>query len=428
MASNNIVNAENLQRPLYKISLQFIDNNILEEVPDFCIKNLSIENRYLDNFLPKVSIKLVLTKRLYKLLLKHKNTIKFRLKLESYSRMSINGDLIRNSNNTLIFDNLFQPFFEGLDTDNREELSTDKTNNNEPSMYMEIYLFDISALDNNKKIFNFIANDCKTKDVLGYLFNQAGMKNVIMAMPQYKNKFSQIICPPLNFKNTIQNVSDTYGIFKNGIRQYYDLDMYYLLTNDLSSIPVKYNDYENVFINVTQLNNENSIVEGFIKDTNNKCYIMNTINQININNQGSNIKEINGNVLRIYDRTNVESAVKYDEKTGKFNFKKGYTETKLKVDGYNGSDKVQYIYNTSENQSNVNNYIHDSESSNIEFSMTMNTIDLNIMKPNRRYIFRFENTEFARKYNGEYILNDLIYSISQSTGEIQGVSSFKFIK
>ena len=428
MSNNSIVDHNKIQRRLYVVNIDLIDNGILESIPNISIINFSIEYNYRDNFFPIIKLDLTINNYLYNLILNNKNTIKFRIKLFSYRKEQKQDGTDLEIDKKLIINDIFQPIIPILDSENnKKELNTEKDDDS-PSRALDVYLFNLNAFNINKNIINFIAQDCKIKDVVGYILKSFNIKNVLMSSPQNNTKYEQVIVPPLNLKNSIQYIADTYGIYTNGIKQFYDFDYLYILRNDFTEIPTMASEYSNVYINVTKLMNDNeSLNIGSYKDNENNCYVINTNNVIEITKNGINNKELNGNKLRIYDRNTLENSLIFDTNSKKFKINKSYNETNINYDSYNGNDKITYLFNNSENNTLINNYEKLNQYSNIEFSMYFLTLDLEIFKPNRRYIFNFEELEFAKKYNGVYMLEYLVTAMDQTNGEIQASAKFKKI-
>ena len=92
MSNNSIVDHNKIQRRLYVVNIDLIDNGILESIPNISIINFSIEYNYRDNFFPIIKLDLTINNYLYNLILNNKNTIKFRIKLFSYRKKQKKDD------------------------------------------------------------------------------------------------------------------------------------------------------------------------------------------------------------------------------------------------------------------------------------------------------------------------------------------------
>lgn len=422
---DSIIDNTKLGSRYYQLSVTFIDNNIREEVPSMSIINFSIEKDFRQNFFPVVRLQMTLSQYLYKFLLEYKNTLKVRVNLISYVRNPNDDINILEAGRLVHIDDIFQPLIGDI-SDTIDDDSKDPTIDSslDPCIYTDLYLFPVKLLDVNKEIINFIAKDCKVKDAIGYIFKKIKVENVLMSKPDNESINKQLIVPPMNFKNSVQFISNNYGIYDKGMRQFYDFDTYYLISNNYSNIPLERGDYTNVYMNIFKKSSLNSTSEGFYKDDNLKCYIVNCLNTISITSQGSANKELNGSIINTYTRKELENAVKYDEKNGKFKFGKGYYTTELDVDGYNGKDKVAFTIDQSQNSNKLDSFKTQVKFSNIEFTMSLNVFDLNIFKLNKIFIFRFEESKFATQYNGRYFLNSFSFIMETGNGEVQALCKF----
>ena len=368
---------------------------------------------------------MVISSYLLRLIINNRNSIKFRLKIESFilEQNMRSNDYDAKINKTLVCNDIFQPILsKNLTDDTKAELNKE-IDDEEPTRMIDVYLFNLNAMTNNKKVVNFVAQNCKIKDAIGYIVKQFKVDSLLMSTPNNNTRYEQIINPPLNLRNSLEYLSNTYGIYNNGIRQFYDLTTYYILSNDVKNVPVKYGEFPNVYIHVCKLKEDGSLNQGSYADDVYKCYIVNTNNMITLSSNGVMNKELNGNKIRVYNRESLENAVTYDEKNGKFKFNKGYTEKELDIEGYGNADKISYVFNNSAD-ANVSTVEANMKYSNIEFSLQFNTIDLDIFTPNRNYIFRFEDSKYI-KYNGNYIMDALMYVIDNTVGEAMGVGKFR---
>lgn len=398
------------------------------EITDFII-----EHDFMANFHPILKTSLVLKTFNCKKIQNNKNNIKFKVTFNKYIYDDDeSGDEEKREK---VFEGYFQPVFITIALDTTGEiLETEvEDSSKEGRRYLELYLFNIDHINENKKIINFIANKCAPKDAVGYILNQVNLNRVIMDIPNITKVYNQILVPPKNFKNSIQTVAEQYGIYKEGYRQYIDFDRYYLLANKLNKkIPVEQNEYPNIYINVVRNKDTGKLRIGSYVDRENKCYVINTANNIQANTYGVLEKEILGNKMRIYERKELENAMKYNEKNKTFSFKTGYKEEELKSDGYNAklpsgrivNDKITYAYNSNETDSARGNVATLSSYSNLEFSLTFIDIDISFLTMNKRYIFKFLDTNIARIYNGIYMIEKLVSGYNSESGELYTMGRF----
>lgn len=380
---------------------------------------LSAEYSYSEDFFPFLHLSITLTRDQYRLLIDNKEKVKFKIELRSF----IPDVDYRESDVRVHIDDIFQPLMDELDNFPYDPVkeATDWDVINPMSRFeyeVNLYLLKTEILDTNKTIINFVAKNCKVKDVLGYILKLANVNSALISPIQNRNIYKQILIPPLNFYNSLKHLSDVYGLYDKGMHIFYDFNSLYILRNDFTNIPIVKNDYDNVYINVTSINNStsNMVHVGSYKDKDKKCYMVNIPNALSINSASLTVKEELGNKLRIFDRESIDNSVEY--KDGKFIFNKSYNDINIDIEGYQSSDKYQYLYNNSSNR-NLNEEIKkNTEDVKTSISFDINNTDIEIFKPNKKFIFVFEDTDFNNKYKGVYFISDMKYLLNGATNEM----------
>lgn len=448
--ADNIIDYEQLKTFRYNLDVTIVGAGKGEEVlEDYNIKGFLVENSYSENFFPILKLDMYVSDELYYRLQSFKDKFKVRVSIkrfvienrEDYEKQAYDESKIMYS--YVLRSVIFQPFMldvnpfrnkdlqeENQDRDEQKDLLDNKEGDFRP---LELYLFCNDHLNLNKRIINAIIQDNTITNTIGYVFNEVGINSVIMDIPENKQKYEQILLPPFNFKNTIEYLANSHGIFKTGIRQFLDFDTYYLLSNDLNQVPIKMGEYENVFINIGKISNVATHAEGCYRDDKNRCYIVNLPNNVNYATQGTLSKEIDGTKTRVYSMGDMIESTKYDDKTGKFTFGKGYEEAQAKIDGYESKDdKVSYAYNHMENGFLSSELVRTSEENNISISIPLNNVDMELLTPNKRFIVRIEDLSVASVYNGVYKLHHMVYGFDRDGSEnsmlLYAICEFKLFK
>ena len=439
-SEDDIIDFSKLNVYRYKIDMTIIipedkTNNIKSEEIEVGYNEITdfvVEHDYRDNFYPILRVSLVLKTYNCKKIQNNKNNIKFKIK---FSKYKYDIEEIERNEEEVIFEDYFQPMFLNIIMDLTGEITNNELEDTsrESRRQLEIYLFNINHVNSNKTIINFIANKCTPKNAVGYILNQSNIKKVIMEIPTVTTEYSQILVPPKNFKNSIQTIGEQYGIFKHGFRQYLDFDRYYLLDNYINKkVPVEKGEYPNVYINVVRNYNSGKLKNGSYVSKENECYMINTYDDILANTYSSLEKEVIGSKLRVYERSELDNAMEYNEKNNTYTFKKGYKEQNLYSKGYNATlptgntinDKVKYVYNNSEIESNSTNIAMTTKYSNLEFTLSFMDIDVSIFTPNKRYLFKFQDINTAKLYNGVYMIEKLVYAYDCNKNSVFSMGKF----
>ena len=440
-AGDEIVDYDKINKYKYTVDIDVIidedkDKNIKAEKIEIDrneITDFIIEHDFRNNFHPILKVSLVLKTYNCKKIQNNKNNVKFNVKFNKY--VYDDRENKDDGKEQKVFSGYFQPIFISLPIDMTGEITKEELEDTslERRRYFEVYLFNLEHINENKKIINFIANNCTSKDAIGYILNQVNLNKVIMENPNVTKEYSQILVPPKNFKNSIQLIAEQYGIFKEGYRQYVDFDRYYLLANKLNKkIPVEKNEYPNIYINVVRNTDTGKLRIGSYIDSENKCYIINTANNIQANTYGILEREVSGDKMRIYERKELENAMTYNEKNKTFEFKKGYKEEELKSEKYKAklpsnkehNEKITYVYNSNETDSAIGNISSESSYTNLEFSLTFIDIDISFLTMNKRFIFKFLDINTAKVYNGIYMIEKLVSGFNPKTQEVYSIGRF----
>jgi len=111
----------------------------------------------------------------------------------------------------------------------KEDTNKESGSNYTETNMVEFDLFAVPHLEMTKKLINRSYKDSDLEQALGCIFTSNAKLPVIMAKPHNSKSYEGIIIPPLNLKNAVYHLQNTYGIYKNGIRFFFDLNNIYLL-------------------------------------------------------------------------------------------------------------------------------------------------------------------------------------------------------
>lgn len=439
MSTNQLkIDTRLIENCFYKSNISLLFEK--EEIP-LNLNNIGmvgIQYDYLNNFFPILHLKIYLTKGNLLKIKKESDSVRVRFSLNCYSQLVKDGEnlstkqgIFKDMTTKVIFDKIFQPFnLNNTETTNLTPIGSkinifENETLNDPvnTQELELYLFELDSLNNNKTIINAILSNCRIIDAIGYALTKTTINSALISQPDNLSDYSdnnEIILPPLNFKNTIQKLQDIYGIYKNGLIQFYDFDYYYLLDRNFNkTLPVANNEYENVFINLIakeDLDVTNRI--GYYKDNTNKCYIINALDNSIINNEEEFNKELSGNTINVLSDKTARESVIYDKENDKFIINKPYktyhTKNLANGDYKFNKDSNSIIYNSIENDYIESNTINNIIESGITVTITFNNIDISYLSLNRKYILNFSNKNKS-EYNGIYRLELKYFSINQTS-------------
>jgi len=98
-------------------------------------------------------------------------------------------------------------------------------------VYME--LFKSEHLVINKKPITGVYNNVKMDSMMIHLLSKSGQKTLVQKSNRGDEIIPQIVLPGKNLAQTIYYLQQVYGIYKSGIRLFFDFDRAYCLTHDI---------------------------------------------------------------------------------------------------------------------------------------------------------------------------------------------------
>lgn len=401
------------------------------------IADLSVEKEFDKSFMPLLRILFLLPVHVQHLMLSELENIDFRVKFMRVHEINdTTNEKFVDQDSIVVFDEIFTPFALDYTIDPNIELgkynladeimkiqSLESIHNNQDvTMFFELYFFNKKHLIASKKVFNFVANRTEPKNAMAYMINQSNIDKVLMSRPMNSPVYNQIIVPPDTLKNSIELLDTQYGLYEYGIRQFLDFDTYYILENKIEDMPIRKNEYNNVFVEVLNPEDMTHTQIGSYNDDSKKIHQIVCFNSVFIQNNKPLINELSGNNLRIYNRSRLQKSLTVDSGG---NFEVGDIYEDVKVDEESNNSKISYIYNPTGAVNATKSEVQLKRQSLVMFSMMFENIDITLFTPNRRFLFNFLSIEHAKEYNGSYMLSDMSYVTSTADRGIKVFCSFK---
>lgn len=405
------------------VNVIYSDDDIETVHPDNVV-SLSVEHNFVDNLFPITKLQISLSERSYYKILDNRNTIKVKLLLESSPVNQV--DDIENDEIFFrrVLDCTMKPIIDkitpyktkNLDSSDLEEENTDNMaeDTNEFNI-MNLYLFKEDELNINKSLFNFIAEDCSVLDAIGYVVNQAGVKNLLISPPNNNTVYKQIIVPPSNYKECLLHLQKYYGIYNTNIVNYFDHDKTYILSRDVNNCPYTEEEPSIIYVYINSLDDADIQYNyGMYRDELDRKEYICIPNYAQFKTHMQKNAEIVGDEITILDQNKMENnAVVYDaeSKTFKFNDHK----IVMNKGNDNSSNTRNRIYTNSLSSASANTeFEFNYDKSELEVIIPFVDININNFTPNRKFILIFREAELNYKYSGEYYLDKINYNLSKS--------------
>ena len=440
---------------LYRMSVALLCDGAYEEIDDDGIAECSIVNNYNDNFFPLLHMRLNFTHAESFNIREYSDQLMVRVRV--FEGKVPLTDIQRYGGATaagLNIDTVIDEYFQTVNLDmNYYQQYTDEGNpntrlgntrhteatNRVNTEELELYLFSVNGLNSNKKIINAILSNLTIENALVYMFNTTGIKKAIMSKPQNQKFYgtkppegakmseidkSQIILPPMNLKNSIDNLQKMYGIYNIGLISFLDFDRFYLIDKDYRNpLPLGKNEYEDVYVYIRDIDDNVTSKDGSYTDNANRCYMVSCFDNGYINDDSDMLKEGSGNQYQIMTEKTAIDSVSYDEDLGKFNFVQPYNRYGISDNSNkNANDKTIMLYSNVENDFSEQSMINNRMENTTTITLNFVSVDISIFKINRKYHIEYENRDKSI-YDGSYRLNNLGYGMNQR--EFYVIAEFK---
>lgn len=362
-----------------------------------------------DKFIyPVVKVKFMINKYLALQLKESKKGLKVRLNIKKFkiSGEQISDFKIPKLYEFLIKDMVFIPIdmnilpFEKIVNDEKMTAG----NNDIP---FELELFHKDHLENiNKRIVSGALNDTTVKNAIAYILKPYFTdKKIIFNEPNNDKVYEQIIFKNLSLANTIKYLQEVYGVYKSGIRVFFDFDRYYCIANDFMENKVNLSedieDYENVIIQVVDKTISSFDTTGSFVDSENLCYKILARNPNYIEFNDTSNRELLGEEIFVVTSNQKERVIK-DIVENKFGTSAENTE---EIDSKEG--RTKYYYNNFDNPYEIETMISKSAKNNLKVVLKLQSIDTSILTMNKKYYITYSNKEYS-EFNGVYQLTGYI--------------------
>lgn len=362
------------------------------------LRNISIFNRFETHLYPIFRVELILEPEVYYAIMNNKSTAQFHVRLQKYYRKfgeekkSLYRDVINDKFNLILDDSDY-------DTDKtlREERDSNDYKYRSISTYNQLQYVDnvielfLYKKDYNEKmnvIVNEVLRNATVTNAIQYIASKAGIKDILMTIPDNSKVYSELVIPPLKAKEAIRWVDTYYGLYKTGMLFYVDPinSTTYILKYNGDCTAYRRKEIKDINIMIPEKTSKHAAQLCGLKRYNvdDAYYIICSNSNIKIRNETISLNMTDG-----LDIVNIDS---YSGDVAKL-ISKGQTTD---------SRTIKVIEDQTENPwyGNIYTSLSGAKSTVVEVSLSYH--DINDISPNRRCKLLFENTELARKYNANY--------------------------
>lgn len=342
----------------------------------------------------------------YYKILKNKDKVKFRIRLQKYKSTSdgippAKEDVFNGTFCTFIEDS--SPFFdEELYKKDKQArgIPENDMSPEEVSNRMELYLFKEEDLNTGKKIVNSCYGNLTVTDMLMLILSNGGYKGKVLMSPCDNNvAYSEILIPPLPTIGAIKYLEEVYDQFYNeGSVLFFDLDRGYFLRKKASCTAFAPQEYNQTVISIREAGDAKSNQISCVNDIKEKKFYINANSDlVAISSLSMTEDQLDGSNLMIIDP---ESG----------NVMSTNTDTTKR-----GSGNTQVLF-----QKQVNSRSHLTTQASIKenskvLNVKISDIDIEAFTPNKNFTIKFMDKQTSGDLSGSYRLSSLSLKFIRKT-------------
>lgn len=418
------------------VSFSLVDPALGEESPFYlnpkAISFITIIQDWDTAIQPVFQIKGTFPPILVKYIVLHKNTIKFNLRFDMIQKPNKDSSALNKDDKsvqtTTICNDTFITFLDESGSFPNLELLMQNTNTitgnrggnvitadseggisiaalrqgsnwGEYNEEFTIYLWRESDITAMREVVNCVYSNCTVGDAIAANMNKYRFpKGVLMSPPNNERTIGQLIVPPTNLMNVLDELEDNYGVYTTGHIFFADLRCLYVLDKSGKCNAYEKEEYPKVIFTVFGNDTARHIQNGMNDNTEDKeYYIFQDIENVVINNKATTNDVIYGSKLMSIDAKNNQNTTI----SGASNSRTSSTRLSTNKQGTSFNQKRD-VATTSE----ANNTI---------ILPAVDNFNYFAITPNKSYVFNFTQNNFTQ-YDGYYRLTKTVMSFSRTLG------------
>ena len=398
-----------------QISILLSNQNVIE-IPIERITQLDIEENYEEYYFPLIKLSMALEPEVYYEVLKDKLSCLIYMRIDKYymSEDSKEKSLCKNFINhsfSLIMDDGTDDLSASI---KEEENKTDyvnkvkKLSNDLHSVdnVVTFYLFK-DNIKGTKLNINKVLCNANVTDAIAYLATAGNLGKVLLTQPDNVKVYKELLIPNMSILKAFTFIDSYYGLYKSGSIIWFGIDHIYIGPYNNKGDTYIRGEIPCTNIVVPKSTNSDYINSlGSVKKSDDikSNYVICDYKTLNIQNESISNDYINAN--------NIESVDSYEDST---------KVSKSKATSKNSNFK-KVFKNKTENEFITDTYTAQSNAKSVVITAKLQDFDISVLTPNKKFNMIFEDSNYTKKYNGDYILSGVSHSFIKD-GEDFSVSS-----
>lgn len=396
--------------------------------------NVQKINDYDNNFFPIFKLDVRIENKWFDAIFQNQNKIVAGLKVYKHLYDGDEEDTSAGSKKVkkqtmIISDEKYIAFFSNIPTDfvssdrlmKSEDINkgTENASNDEDSIYnstttrVSVYLFSIDSLLSYKKFYNYVLDNASVAAGLALIIDKSdNITEAIVDTPDNTVKYTNLIMPPYNLRNSFYSLQYRYGVYANGMNVFLDNKRLYCL-KALSVNHEQYSKSNCEFTRIRIKSTANSITFPYIMGIHKTdgSYIFESDSKLAKQSYDVIIGEIQGDTM-VY--SNFNQILDCIEGNGLVE-SKSYTPTaEITIGKRSHKDtgiKMDIEYDELNNGYNMTAEVRKSNA-NMVVPIKVHGVDLDVFTPEKKVIIESDDTVANIKYGGDYCIRNVIYQFT----------------
>jgi hypothetical protein len=310
------------------------------------------------------------------------------------------------------------------------EADTSKDADSQRVYQIEFGMILQSHLDMSRKKVDEVFADTDTAAVMAYLMTNSydGKSKFLVSQPENTEVFEQVMFAEANMRDWIYHLDQAYGIYRRGMRIWFDFDANYVLSRDPAMSVFRKDEYKAVSIEVVDPHDTGHDWSGGLEDDakGKRWFTRVQGNAVKATMLGNGAAEVSGSVLIVVAHHPTKGKVFYkvdvSDPSSATEIDNAAASTLINESRKSG--RVRTVYS----EFGQNRFVAEQVAETIRergttLTIEMDGVDPSVLTYNKRFPIRFTNRDMAASYDGLYNISGLEYAFTSPNGK-DGTASY----
>ena len=370
------------------------------KLPTERLTDFKIEHYFEEATFPIFKITMTLEPSRYYKIIKNKDKVKFKLRLQSWYRKKGTDEksLVRD-----VINDTFSIFIDDDNEDYQKELKkdagTDKDENQLDCLKndVEFFLFKTSLVTGLRSNIEKVLDSVDLTTTIAYLLSKSGANKVLLSPLDNKKTYDTLVLPPQSIEKQLKYLNNNYGFHKKGTIIYFGLMFSYILDCKEGCTAWYKKEWKETVIYVLEKNSTDSYLDGAIIRPKEKRYYYNMKSEgVDTSNKAITANATTGSDAYVIDMSNNTSS--------------SHSSSSKVI----GKATKSVLFNNTSNSYMGSTFAAQQKANNRVLTLLLSNLNLESFNPNKSVSVIFESARLNKKYKGKYRVASAIYTFKNS--------------